>query len=127
MKRRQFVTIAAAGAATIVAWLGYRAWSHPSFDPSLARPTALATILDSAGIAALGVAYRRQARGEGSVRSLVRLLMAGAPTNGDALPASLAQRVQQDFHDGRVVHVDGWVLSLTEARQCALHSLTARG
>jgi F420-0:gamma-glutamyl ligase len=53
--------------------------------------------------------------------------MAGAPASGDALAAALAQRVQQDFVDGHVVHVDGWVLSLTEARQCALHSLTARG
>jgi hypothetical protein len=31
--------------------------------------------------------------------------------------------IQRDFAEGRTVLLDGWVLSVTEARQCALYSL----
>jgi len=37
---------------------------------------------------------------------------------------SLDDRSQDDFEKGRTVVVDGWVLSVTEARQAALFSLT---
>ena len=36
----------------------------------------------------------------------------------------MARLVHDDFDDGRTVVVDGWILSATEARQCALYSLT---
>ena len=124
MKRRTFLTIAAGGVATAGASLGYRFWSRPSFDPSLVHPAALESILDAAEIAAIGAAYRVQTPHERSRRSLVRLLMAGMPASADTFPDALARRVEEDFAEGHVVHVDGWVLSITEARQCALHSLT---
>ena len=38
---------------------------------------------------------------------------------------SIAQQVRDDFAAGRTVVVDGWVLSATEARQCALFSLAS--
>jgi hypothetical protein len=37
--------------------------------------------------------------------------------------SSLDGLVRYDFAHGRTVVVDGWVLSVTEARQCALFSL----
>jgi hypothetical protein len=37
---------------------------------------------------------------------------------------SLAEQIREDFAAGRIVVVSGWVLSETEARQCALHSLS---
>jgi len=44
-----------------------------------------------------------------------------------ALVASqLAKKIQQDFQQDKTVVVDGWVLSRTEARQCALFSLTEK-
>lgn len=36
----------------------------------------------------------------------------------------LEEQIREDFAHGRVVTLDGWVLSRTEARQCALFSLT---
>ena len=41
------------------------------------------------------------------------------------LEALLNQKIQQDFEAGRTVVVNGWVLSQTEARQCALFSSQA--
>jgi hypothetical protein len=38
---------------------------------------------------------------------------------------SIAAMVRRDFDTGRTVLVNGWVLSATEARQCALFSLLA--
>ena len=37
---------------------------------------------------------------------------------------SFDHRIEDDFERGRTVVVDGWVLSVTEARQAALFSLT---
>ena len=49
------------------------------------------------------------------------------PARSDAgrLRAGLARQLRADFGQSRVVRVDGWVLSLTEARLCALAALTA--
>jgi hypothetical protein len=37
---------------------------------------------------------------------------------------SIRSQIQADFAADRTVMLDGWVLSVTEARQCALFSLT---
>jgi len=41
------------------------------------------------------------------------------------MPRSLDDQVRQDFINGHTVLVDGWVLSITEARQSALFALSA--
>ena len=48
------------------------------------------------------------------------------PRNADSLELKelLQQKVHSDFEGGNTVIVSGWVLSVTEARQCALFSLT---
>jgi hypothetical protein len=43
--------------------------------------------------------------------------------NETAIHNYLDQKVKQDFESGNTVLVKGWVLSVTEARQCALYSL----
>ena len=39
----------------------------------------------------------------------------------------VARAARQDFVDGRTTQLDGWVVSLTEARLCALSTLCASG
>ncbi len=56
-------------------------------------------------------------------------LMAGLTTkqlNSDraSLVNELELRVESDFKDHKLVTIAGWVLSKTEARQCALLSLS---
>jgi len=41
------------------------------------------------------------------------------------MPRSLDDQVREDFINGHTVLVDGWVLSITEARQSALFALSA--
>jgi hypothetical protein len=43
--------------------------------------------------------------------------------DGPALRAGLSRQIRTDFARSRVVRVEGWVLSLTEARLCALAAL----
>ena len=42
----------------------------------------------------------------------------------EKLISLVAQKNRQDFADQRVVDLDGWVLSQTEAKLCALHALS---
>jgi hypothetical protein len=69
--------------------------------------------------------------GGASVRLLARQILADLPAaSGGAsartLARSLKARSRDDFRDGRIVSVDGWMLSLTEARLYALAMLLAR-
>jgi len=44
-------------------------------------------------------------------------------SDGDALRRSLVRRTRQDFAEGQIVRVHGWMLSVTEARLCGLVAL----
>lgn len=56
-----------------------------------------------------------------STRSKLRSEIAGAVT--DRHRRVLAMQTREDFECGRVVEVQGWILSLTEVRLCALVAL----
>jgi hypothetical protein len=47
-----------------------------------------------------------------------------ANTESQALKKALKRQSQKDFYDGNTVMVEGWVLSRTEVRLCALLALT---
>jgi hypothetical protein len=66
---------------------------------------------------------------EKSKASLARLILgemrAAGPDclSANALARSIRDRSRDDFRDGRIVTVDGWMLSLTETRVYALAAL----
>jgi hypothetical protein len=47
------------------------------------------------------------------------------PARLELLLAATADRIRGDFSNGATISVDGWVLSLTEARLCALIALAS--
>lgn len=61
------------------------------------------------------------ARVAGDMQGYLRLASADTPT----LRALLAAQQRDDFAHGRTVTIDGWVLSCTEARLCALVTLAS--
>ena len=81
--------------------------------------------------ARLGRLYLDEKPREADTALLVRLIGAArgpalpppSPTTDEALRADLEERTRNDFILGNTVAVDGWLLSLTEARLCALVSL----
>ena len=54
------------------------------------------------------------------VLSSLNLPSVPANSGTDSIGTLLTDRIQQDFREGRTVQVDGWILSETEAKLCAL-------
>jgi len=81
--------------------------------------------------ALVGREYLRCAPGEADARLLEDLICSFQDKRraelADADTAKLREllllRQRQDFEEGRIVHVHGWILSETEARLCALADL----
>lgn len=75
----------------------------------------------------IGIEYLRKHPGESDPAFLVKEICAGSK-DGNALGAVdigkrrtfLQFQRQQDFECGRIVRIHGWMLSVTEARLCAL-------
>jgi hypothetical protein len=126
LERRRFLQITAAGVVaglTTTAWAGDAAADVSALD----RPELL-TMLGPERVRELGTRYRAETPNEntaGSLRAAISrterrtLLLRWTPRG------SLENQIENDFAAGRTVLIDGWVLSATEARQCALFSLTS--
>lgn len=48
------------------------------------------------------------------------------PSDPAALRRFVRDRIRQDFAEGRTTDVNGWILSSTEARLCAITAIAAR-
>ncbi len=98
-------------------WLGVR--------PAFARTPAqrLLSLLREQPLA-LGALCVKALPGEDADK-LTAALMRGCGTDGSSRSA-IAANIRDDFAQGRIVDADGWQLSLTEARLCALAALSSR-
>jgi len=122
MDRRQFLQFTAAGVVATVTATACGEDAH-----SLARPELLDMLgPDRARI--LGARYRQMVPSENdadALRAAIELGARSSPRRFGVLPPSVTDQVRRDFAEGRTVVVQGWVLSVTEARQCALFSLAS--
>lgn len=122
MKRRNFFLLTAAGitAATLPSCVSLRAPEHSSI---LADPEILSSIWDEDTISTVGKAYLTDRPDENNERALEKLLTGSLSADANQIPELLQQRIVQDYKQGKMVVVEGWLLSVTEARQCALFSI----
>jgi hypothetical protein len=119
LNRRRFIKVSALGVVAAVADSGCaRADSNQIQYPQLV------TILGPERVRQLGAHYRAMTPQERSEAALRTAISNGR--SGFRLPFgnSLEDQIEDDFAKGRTVLVDGWVLSVTEARQAALFALT---
>lgn len=132
MKRRIFIRLAAATTASLyLPNLGCKSKQNALTD-LLAQPSALQHICDKEAIRAIGEAYQKLVPNENDRDTLIKLVLASSlpdrainqSADSTFVRSVLDQRVTQDFQENKTMVVDGWVLSVTEARQCALFSLT---
>ena len=122
MQRRTFIHLSAYTAAALALPLVESCTS--STNRVLEQPLFFAHIVDGKTIREAGLAYRKQFRNEDSQTTLTGLLLGKNPSEDKKLiQSSLDQKVDQDFKTGKTVTAAGWVLSITEARQCALYSI----
>ncbi len=123
MKRRNFMLLTGLGVSAVVIPTWYFKYRNSQPYPILSQPELLSYIWNESAILEIGELYRREVVAEQGLDQLVELL------TSNALPESitseqLQQQVANDFKTNNTVQLDGWILSKTEARQCALFSLT---
>jgi hypothetical protein len=132
MKRSTFLYLSFASAASLYIPLSGCNRRYTLTNKAVAQPEFLSHICDAKAIREIGAAYKQQVPAEKDDRKLAGLILKDA--NGNDIPEStesnklqtlLNQKVQHDFETGHTTVVKGWVLSETEARQCALFSSQA--
>jgi hypothetical protein len=118
LDRRQFLSVAAAGAALTLG--GSAAIDRESVAGlrTLAHPDLLLA-LGAESVREIGRGYRAMVPAESDRAALETALRADL----HAARVSNEECVRADFAAGRVIVVRDWMLSRTEARQCALFSL----
>jgi len=95
-------------------------------DSRTTRLTELVPHTESAVV--VGREYLRMAPAEREPERLAALISSCCgervfDSDGEALRRSLVRRTRQDFAEGQVVRIHGWMLSVTEARLCGLVAL----
>ena len=116
LDRRRFLQVTALG---VIAALAEPACADR--NDAIDRPELL-DLLGPERVRALGNHYRAATPTENSSEAL-RAAISERPASRFQLTSSRSTQIRDDFAMGRTVLVDGWVLSVTEARQAALFSL----
>jgi len=131
MKRRTFILLSGVSTLSLAIPLVSCQTKASNPDPVLSQPQFLARIWDESEIHNIGLAYRKQVPGEAGEAQLVKLLLTdntgksiSVTTESSFLGSWLDRKIENDFKIGQTVMVKGWILSITEARQCAVYSLT---
>ena len=126
MKRKDFIQLSAFTAAAISFPL-LHSCSPPAGDKTLSNPVFLSRLFDKKMISEAGKAYLQKKPAEDDNDKLIQLLSGNSSiansADETAIHKYLDQKVKEDFEAGNITLVKGWVLSVTEARQCALFSL----
>lgn len=120
MDRREFL------GRSVILLAGWSAACAESIDDGDLASPALLTVLGTEQVRAIGRSYREMVPAESdsdALRSAILDARERAGWGRSATSTSLDRSVRADFEQGRTVVVNGWILSVTEARQCALHSL----
>ncbi len=118
LNRRRFLQVGALGVAAAIVQT-----CREKRDGPLDQPSLIAT-LGAERVRELGARYRAQTPNENNAETLRTAIDNNRGSR--LLRRSIDDAVHDDFANGRTVLVDGWVLSITEARQAALFSLSQR-
>lgn len=122
MKRRNFILLSAAGATAVGASYWYLHCDNRKYHSPVIEPESLSYIWDTETIGSIGSEYRKKRPEEDNELALLKLL--GADTTDDTnAVAAIKKEITTDFKSGNTVMIYGWILSVTEVRQCALFSI----
>lgn len=131
MKRRTFIYTGVAVAAGIGLTDLFLGNNEPKWkkQPFL-YPLILSNILDEESLRVIGNSYRDKKPDENSKVKILDAITSGvrgnqSNTNDMANQAmEIEKTVEMDFKSNKLIVIKGWVISETEARQCALLSLS---
>jgi hypothetical protein len=127
MKRRVFIT--AASIITVGLPVAYYFGKQKNQTNPLITPEFLLNFCDEKILNDIGVAYKLQVPEENEKKKLVDLILTdnkGLKINASEwqnVKEHVAKKIHEEFADNRTVILKGWIITITEARQCALFSL----
>jgi hypothetical protein len=126
MKRSDFIQLSAFAAAAISLPL-LHSCSPPAGEQGFSKPLFLSHLFDEKTISEAGKVYIEKTPAEKDAEKLIQLLSGNSSVKDSkdetAIHQYLDQKIKEDFETGKTVLVKGWVLAVTEARQCALFSV----
>ena len=131
MKRRTFIytgvaVAAGIGLSDLFLLNNESKWKKQPFI----YPFILSDFLDQASLRVIGNSYRVMRPDENSKEKLLKAITSGkhtiqSRTNDPAIQAmDIEKNVEMDFKSDKLIVIKGWVISDTEARQCALLSMS---
>jgi hypothetical protein len=130
MLRRNFIVLSTFAAAAVSLPLLKCTSADPELDKKLAIPETLSQLIDENSIKEIGKKYGSSNPNDYSANTLERELKkeigGKSVTSGTSLNeiySLLDKNIQNDFESANTLVISGWVLSATEAKQCALFSL----
>lgn len=129
MKRGSFIYYSLVGIA-VVAIPSARCSNNYNYKKVLQTPQFLSQICDATTLHDIGKGYRDkfQINAADQLESTMMKESNGNLISKNIDNASLVsfvdKKVKDDFEEGRILVIQGWVISVTEAQQCALFSLT---
>ena len=97
----------------------------PRRDADPAERALLAALSDPAAAARIGQRLALK-ESDTAARLFVELGPAAPAMSVQTLRAGLAQQMARDYATARTVKLDGWLLTMTEARLCALAARHAK-
>ena len=131
MKRKTFIITATATAAVAVGVpVAYKKFFGKKHYSPLIMPEMLGKFCDEQTIRHIGKSYMKKFPAENTREKLTDLLLTddtGKKTKSsdtDAISNLMSTKAQNDFAAYRLFDLEGWIVSVTEARQCALFSFT---
>ena len=124
LDRRRFLQLAATG--MVAGFMTSACARDTSEDAAALGKPALLEMLGSERVREIGTQYRATVPKENTAATLRDAISNPRHQTFSWSPeGAIEGQIRDDFAAGRTVVVSGWVLSETEARQCALYSLTA--
>ena len=123
MKRKKFILLSGIGLSTIAIPTIFFHSQKSTHVLSLEEPAFLSTIWDEETMIEIGEAFRAAFPEDDDEAKLTQSLVeiAGKPDNFSQI--DLDAQIQNDYATNQTVQLNGWILSKTEARQCALYSI----
>jgi hypothetical protein len=89
----------------------------------LSRPESLALFCEDDALVLMGKQYLELYPQEQDVSLLISLINSSQYCQEQTLRRELQDNTRRDFEFNQTMILDGWVISRTEARQCALFTL----
>jgi ribosomal protein S8E len=127
MKRRNFII--SASVVTVGLPVAYYIQKHKWNQDPVSMPDLLGRFCEEKILKKIGTKYRQLVPAENEKRKLTDLIL--TDISGKKIKTSdklhiielIDQKIHEEFAAYNIMIIDGWVITTTEARQCALFSL----